>query len=84
MLLDPLEVLTRHAGGSVGAAIGAFSVLAIATSFIGTTLGKSNLACLTLHLAVYCPPCMPCRRSYSADAARTSLRQERRLRVTLG
>ena len=40
MLLDPLEVLTQQAGGGVATAIGAFSVLAIATSFIGTTLGE--------------------------------------------
>ena len=40
MLLDPLEVLTHHGNNSIGAAIAAFSVLAIATSFIGTTLGE--------------------------------------------
>jgi len=40
-LLDPLAVLTEHGNSSVGAAIAAFSILAIATSFIGTTLGEN-------------------------------------------
>ena len=39
-LFDPLEMLTQHGNSSIGAAIAAFSILAVATSFIGTTLGE--------------------------------------------
>ena len=34
-------MLTEHGNSSIGAAIAAFSILAIATSFIGTTLGEN-------------------------------------------
>ncbi len=59
VLLDPLEVLTQHAGSSVGAAIAAFSVLAIATSFIGTTLGKSHPRRLSPTSQRLLQACMP-------------------------
>lgn len=41
-LLDPLVVLMQHGDSAIGPAIGAFSLLAIATSFIGTTLGAHS------------------------------------------
>jgi len=53
-LLDPLAVLTEHGNSSIGAAIAAFSILAIATSFIGTTLGEKlpiTLKVLVMHVA---------------------------------
>jgi len=40
--VDPLELLMSSGGGAVGAAIGAFSLLAIVTSCLGTALGLSS------------------------------------------
>ena len=40
--VDPLETLISSGGGAVGAAIGAFSLLAIVTSCLGTALGLSS------------------------------------------
>ena len=40
--VDPLETLISSGGGAVGAAIGAFALLAIVTSCLGTALGLSS------------------------------------------
>lgn len=40
--VDPLEVMVRRTGPLVGRAVEAFSFLAVATSFIGTTLSLSG------------------------------------------
>ena len=41
-LVDPLAMLISSGGGAVGAAVGAFSLLAIVTSCLGTALGLSS------------------------------------------
>ena len=73
MLLDPLEVLTQHAASSVGVAIGAFSVLAIATSFIGTTLGAQAARTVNLEVARNC-------RRWSVSASWPGVRATCKLR----
>lgn len=42
---DPLAVLIADSGGAVGGALQGFSLLALATSFIGTCTGEYSVAC---------------------------------------
>ena len=48
--VDPLATLISSGGGAIGAAVGAFSLLAIVTSCLGTALGLSSPLPLPLPL----------------------------------